>query len=66
MTPTEYRKAIADLGLSQRGAARAMFLSERTSRRYALKGVPSQVEARVRMQLEQLSRSKQNQEGSEK
>lgn len=36
MTPTEYRAAIAALGLSQGGAARALGVDARTSRRWAL------------------------------
>jgi hypothetical protein len=36
MTPTQYRTAIAKLGLSQRGAAAFLKIDERTSRRWAL------------------------------
>jgi hypothetical protein len=36
MTPTQYRTAIAKLGLSQRGAAAFLKIGERTSRRWAL------------------------------
>ena len=35
MTPAEYRIALADLGLSQVGAAKLFGVHERTSRRWA-------------------------------
>jgi len=34
MTPAQYAKAIADLGMSQVGAARFLKIGERTSRRF--------------------------------
>lgn len=40
MTRDEYRALIAEAGLSQRQAAKAIGVNERTSRRYAIKGVP--------------------------
>lgn len=52
MTPDEYRTAIAALKLSQRAAARVLGVDERTSRRYALKGVPARSEAFVRDKLD--------------
>ncbi len=41
MTPETYRATIAALGLSQVGAAKALGINERTSRRYARDGVPA-------------------------
>jgi DNA-binding transcriptional regulator YiaG len=40
MNKTEYRSAIASLGLSQAGAARFLGVNERTSRRWAIDGDP--------------------------
>ena len=51
MTNTEYRTAIAALGLSQVGAAVAIGVTERTSRRYAAQGVPEKHSAWVRDKL---------------
>lgn len=35
MTPADFRAALARAGLTQRGAARALGINERTVRRYA-------------------------------
>ena len=35
MTPADFRAALARAGLTQRGAARALDINERTVRRYA-------------------------------
>lgn len=51
MNTDEYRSAIAALGLSQVGAAKALGIHERTSRRYALKGVPEKHSAWLREKL---------------
>ncbi len=51
MNNTEYRAAIAALGLSQVGAATAIGVTERTSRRYAAHGVPEKHSAWVRDKL---------------
>lgn len=51
MTNTEYRAAISALGLSQVGAAVAIGVTERTSRRYAAHGVPEKHSAWVRDKL---------------
>jgi hypothetical protein len=55
MTNTEYRAAIAALGLSQIGAAKAIGVTERTSRRYAATGVPEKHSAWVRDKLKAFS-----------
>lgn len=41
MSKSEYRAAIASLGLSQAGAARFLGVNERTSRRWAIDGDPA-------------------------
>jgi hypothetical protein len=51
MNRAEYRAAIAALGLSQVGAAVAIGVTERTSRRYAAHGVPEKHSAWVREKL---------------
>jgi hypothetical protein len=51
VTNTEYRAAITALGLSQIGAAKAIGVTERTSRRYAATGVPEKHSAWVRDKL---------------
>lgn len=43
MTSDQYRKAIAELGLSQVGAAKALGINPRTSRKYAKDGAPTWV-----------------------
>jgi len=43
MTPTEFRLALAALGLSQRGAAKLWGINERTVRTWAKKGPPQLV-----------------------
>ncbi len=40
MTPTQLRKRLEECGLSQRGAARALDLSERTMRHYCAGDTP--------------------------
>ena len=45
MTPTEFRSALAALGLSQRGAAKAWGINERTMRTWAKNGPPPAVSA---------------------
>jgi hypothetical protein len=51
MTPDTYRARIAALNLSQRAAARVLGINERTSRRYALRGVPDVSDAGVIQRL---------------
>lgn len=53
MTAAEYREAIAELGLSQVGAAHFLHVDERTSRRWALgeKAVPYGVAMMLRTML---------------
>lgn len=53
MTPTEYRTAIARLGLSQVGAARLFGVDPRTSRRWALgeQPIPRAVAMCLRMMV---------------
>lgn len=51
MTPDQYRQALADIGLSQRRAAKLLGINERTSRRYAERGVPGFASERVRQAL---------------
>ncbi len=51
MLPNEYRTAIAALGLTQLGAAKALEIGLRTSRRYAAQGVPEKHSAWVREKL---------------
>ncbi len=66
MTPEEYRSALADLGLSQNGGAKALAIHERTSRRYAQHGLSPLAAIRVRAQLETLrARKRTQEEGSE-
>lgn len=57
MTTDEYRTAIAALGLSQVGAAKVLGIHERTSRRYALQGVPEKHAAWLRDKLSDYSHS---------
>lgn len=54
MTPTQYRAAIARLGLSQRATARLFGVSERQSRRWALDEaeIPKAVEIALKMMIE--------------
>lgn len=47
MKAETYRDRIAALNLSQRAAARVLNINERTSRRYALKGVPDVSDAGI-------------------
>lgn len=53
MNKSEYRSAIASLGLSQAGAARFLGVNERTSRRWACDGdpVPEPVAMLLRLML---------------
>ena len=59
MTPTAYRAAIAALNLSQVGAAKALGINERTSRRYAANGVPAGTSRIIATALENLKRNSQ-------
>jgi transcriptional regulator with XRE-family HTH domain len=54
MNATEYRAALARLGLTQVGAARIMGVGERTSRRYASgdQNIPPPVERLMRAYLD--------------
>jgi len=51
MKAETYRARIAALNLSQRAAARVLGINERTSRRYALRGVPDVSDAGVIQKL---------------
>jgi hypothetical protein len=62
MTNTEYRAEIAALGLSQIGAAKAIGVTERTSRRYAATGVPEKHSAWVREKLKAFSMEKERED----
>jgi len=55
MTSDQYRAAISALGLSQAGAGVALEISERTSRRYAMKGVPTYAVQRITNRLVRLA-----------
>ena len=58
MTSDQYRAAISALGLSQAGAGEALEISERTSRRYAMKGVPTYAIPRITRRLARLAKEK--------
>jgi hypothetical protein len=58
MNALEYRDRIAALNLSQRAAARVLGINERTSRRYALKGVPDVSDAGIITKLKAFSMEK--------
>lgn len=55
MTSNQYRAGIAALGLSQVGAAKALGIGERTSRRYASEGVPEKISPYIKQQLDKLA-----------
>ena len=57
MTPSEYRAALAALGLSQVGAAKLFKVNERTSRRWALgeQEIPEAVAIALRLMLEKIT-----------
>ncbi len=58
MTANEYRQAIKELGMTQRRAAKALLIGERTSRRYAKEGLSEKASIRVRAQLAALKGEK--------
>lgn len=51
MNPTEYRAAIATLGLSQVGAARFLGVHDVTGRRWAKEGCPAPIGKFLRLML---------------
>lgn len=51
MTANQYRAALAKLGLTQVGAAKAFGIGERTSRRWAKYGVPAKPAVLLRLLL---------------
>ena len=55
MTPDQYRAAIAALNLSQVGAAKALGINIRTSRRYAKTGVSPRMSRIIATSLARLS-----------
>jgi hypothetical protein len=58
LTNAEYRAEIAALGLTQVGAAKALGIGERTSRRYAAKGVPERLSPYIAGKLAGLRKAK--------
>lgn len=59
MNSSDYRAELAALGLTQVGAV-VLGISERTSRRYAAKGVPEKHSAWLREQINKFKQSQAN------
>ena len=53
MTPQRYRDALAHLGLTQVGAARLFGVDDRTSRRWAKRGLHGTADTLLRLLLSQ-------------
>ena len=65
MKAETYRDRIAALNLSQRAAARVLGINERTSRRFALKGVPDVSDAVIITKLKAFSMEKDGEKNDE-
>lgn len=60
MTPTEYREALEQLGLSIVGAGPVIGVDRRTSQRYAAEGAPETVAILLRLMLERREAATKN------
>lgn len=58
MTPDQFRAELTALNLTQRAAAKALGINERTARRYATQGVSETAAMRVRLHLQALRAAK--------